>query len=100
MMEAEVMPSDSAPPLVVAVPHVPHDKLPDSKVSAYRSTIVRVARQAMDVLPQNGLFIVGAQDKRLADGGLVPLSFLVLEDINRAVGEHRLRLKELVVAVP
>jgi len=96
--------NESLPPptltALIVVPHIRASALETCEIFEYRATIMNIARDAHEKLPPSGIFIVGAQDVRTSDGKLWPLTMLLLEDINRAVGEDKMRLKELVIAVP
>ncbi|KAI9313150.1 hypothetical protein BX666DRAFT_1980104 [Dichotomocladium elegans] len=70
------------------------------QIGLYRQTLMRLALEAVERLPLQGMFIVGTQDIRTADGKLWPMGMLVLEDIERTVSPTILKLKEMVVAVP
>ncbi|KAF9140144.1 hypothetical protein BGX30_006975 [Mortierella sp. GBA39] len=82
------------------IAHIPCTVLKTHQITAYRTAIMHLAKQALDQLPVSGIFIVGAQDIRTETGKLFPLGMLVMEDVIRAVGEDCLRLKELIEAVP
>ncbi|KAG9061064.1 hypothetical protein KI688_007693 [Linnemannia hyalina] len=82
------------------IAHIPCTTLKTHQITAYRTAIMHLAKQALDQLPVSGIFIVGAQDIRTETGKLFPLGMLVMEDVIRAVGEDCLRLKELIEAVP
>ncbi|KAF9206510.1 hypothetical protein BGZ49_002327 [Haplosporangium sp. Z 27] len=90
-----------APTALRMIAHIPNSVLKSHQVSAYRTAIMHLAIEALEKLPIMGVFVVGTQDiRRPDDGKLIPLSMLVLEDIIRVVGDDRLRLKELIEAVP
>ncbi|KAF8946480.1 hypothetical protein BGZ47_000422 [Haplosporangium gracile] len=82
------------------VAHIPCTVLKPHQITAYRTTIMHLAKEALNRLPVSGIFIVGAQDIRTESGKLIPLGMLVMEDVIRAVGEDCLKLKELIEAVP
>ncbi|KAK5805659.1 hypothetical protein F5H01DRAFT_75159 [Linnemannia elongata] len=82
------------------IAHIPCTILKAHQITAYRTTIMHLAKQALDQLPVSGIFIVGAQDIRTESGKLYPLGMLIMEDVIRAVGEDCLKLKELIEAVP
>lgn len=82
------------------IAHIPCTVLKTHQISAYRTTIMHLAKQALDQLPVSGIFIVGAQDIRTESGKLYPLGMLIMEDVIRAVGDDCLKLKELIEAVP
>ncbi|KAI1318914.1 hypothetical protein EDD11_005548 [Mortierella claussenii] len=91
------------PPAEVAlrmVAHIPGSILKSFQVSAYRSAIMKLACEAAEMLPISGVFVVGAQDIRTKTGKLIPLSMLLLEDIERVAGNETMKLKELIQAVP
>lgn len=77
------------------IAHIPCTILKAHQITAYRTTIMHLAKQALDQLPVSGIFIVGAQDIRTESGKLYPLGMLIMEDVIRAVGEDCLKLKEL-----
>ncbi|RUP51248.1 hypothetical protein BC936DRAFT_149251, partial [Jimgerdemannia flammicorona] len=89
-----------APTSLRLVPHVPNTALESRQVPLYRTTIIQIAHEAAALLPTSGMFVVGTQDVRGEDGRLWPLGLLVLEDINREIGEGLLKLREMVTAVP
>ncbi|KAF9137643.1 hypothetical protein BG015_002663, partial [Linnemannia schmuckeri] len=82
------------------VAHIPCTILKTHQITAYRTAIMHLAKEALNQLPVSGIFIVGAQDVRTESGKLLPLGMLVMEDIIRAVGDDCLKLKELIEAVP
>ncbi|KAF9902117.1 hypothetical protein EC991_005257 [Linnemannia zychae] len=82
------------------VAHIPCTILKPHQITAYRTAIMHLAKEALEQLPVSGVFVVGAQDIRTDSGKLYPLGMLIMEDIIRAVGENCLKLKELIEAVP
>ncbi|KAF9121421.1 hypothetical protein BGW39_010555 [Mortierella sp. 14UC] len=82
------------------VAHIPCTILKPHQITAYRTSIMHLAKEAMVQLPVSGIFVVGAQDIRTDSGKLYPLGMLIMEDVIRAVGEDCLKLKELIEAVP
>ena len=83
---------------LMVVPHLPY--LSPHHIEPYRRTLIQLATEAIEKLAPKGMFIVGTQDIRSADGKLWPLGMLVLEDIERSVDVSELKLKEMIVAVP
>ncbi|KAG0287040.1 hypothetical protein BGZ96_008984 [Linnemannia gamsii] len=82
------------------VAHIPCTVLKVHQITAYRTAIMHLAKEALKQLPVSGIFIVGAQDIRTETGKLYPLGMLIMEDVIRAVGDGCLKLKELIEAVP
>ncbi|KAF9921811.1 hypothetical protein FBU30_008125 [Linnemannia zychae] len=82
------------------VAHIPCTVLKSHQITAYRTAVMHLAKEALEKLPVTGVFIVGAQDIRTESGKLYPLGMLIMEDIIRAVGEEYMKLKELIEAVP
>ncbi|KAF9097329.1 hypothetical protein BGX23_009177 [Mortierella sp. AD031] len=82
------------------IAHIPCTVLKPHQITAYRTTIMQLAKDALEQLPVTGVFIVGTQDIRTETGKLYPLEMLIMEDIMRVVGEDCLKLKELIEAVP
>ncbi|KAI7898479.1 uncharacterized protein BX663DRAFT_555836 [Cokeromyces recurvatus] len=71
------------------------------QINCYRKSIVSLANEAIDKLATKGMLIIGTQDIRdPITGKLWPLTMLVLEDIERALGCNVIKLKEMVVTVP
>ncbi|KAJ2723992.1 hypothetical protein GGI07_002279 [Coemansia sp. Benny D115] len=96
------MPLDGSPELplaLIVVPHVPNSKFVRSHIAAYRQALVQITHDSSHRLSPSGLLILGTQDVRDEEGKLWPLGMLVLEDVQRAVGHIRLRLKEFIVVV-
>ncbi|RUS15587.1 hypothetical protein BC937DRAFT_92257 [Endogone sp. FLAS-F59071] len=89
-----------APTALRLVPHISNAIISSRDIPLYRTTIIQIAREAAAMLPVSGMFIVGTMDVRGEDDKLWPLGMLVLEDINREVGEGLLKLREMVTAVP
>ncbi|CEJ00195.1 hypothetical protein RMCBS344292_14260 [Rhizopus microsporus] len=80
---------------------VGHQQILPRYINSYRQTLVDIAKEAIQRLAPKGMLIIGAQDIRdPVSGKLWPMSMLILEDIERAVGRDDIRLKELVVTVP
>ncbi|KAG2182854.1 hypothetical protein INT44_005835 [Umbelopsis vinacea] len=89
-----------APLTVRVVTHIPHHFLKRDYIPLYRENVVQVAQDSVTKLAVGGMFIVGTQDYRDDEGKLWPMSMLIMEDINRHIGENILKLKEMVVTVP
>lgn len=89
-----------APLTVRVVTHIPHQFLKPDYIPLYRENVVQIAHDSVNKLAVGGMFIVGTQDYRDDEGKLWPLSMLIMEDINRHIGENVLKLKEMVVTVP
>ncbi|KAJ1676729.1 hypothetical protein EV182_007608, partial [Spiromyces aspiralis] len=68
-------------------------------VADYRRTLIQCIHDASRRLALAGLLIIGVQDIRDENGKLWPMGMLIDEDVHRAVGSIRLRLKELIVCV-
>ncbi|KAI8875798.1 hypothetical protein K501DRAFT_327341 [Backusella circina FSU 941] len=78
-----------------------HQTLAPCQINLYRKTIVQLAKDATKKLAHHGMLIIGTQDIRNnTSGKLWPMTMLVLEDIERAVDQSTLKLKEMVVTVP
>ncbi|KAJ2807195.1 hypothetical protein H4S07_003639, partial [Coemansia furcata] len=85
---------------LIVVPHIPNAQLLlPHHLAAYRRALVQITHDASRRLCPAGLLVLGTQDVRDANGKLWPLGMLVLEDVQRAVGAIRLRLKEFIVVV-
>ncbi|KAI8149976.1 hypothetical protein BJV82DRAFT_585375 [Fennellomyces sp. T-0311] len=89
---------ESTPLRLMVVAHLPH--LLPHHIGLYRRTLIQLATEATEKLAPLGMFIVGTQDVRSADGKLWPMGMLVMEDIERSVDVRKLKLKEMIVAVP
>lgn len=89
-----------APLSLRVIPHLPNQLLRPEILPLYRETVVQVARASVTKLAVGGMLIVGTQDYRDSQGKLWPLGMLIMEDINRHIGEKYLKLKEMVVTVP
>ncbi|KAJ2817958.1 hypothetical protein GGI24_005244 [Coemansia furcata] len=93
-------PRPQAPLALIVVPHIPGTQLLlPAHLAAYRRALVQITHDASRRLCPAGLLVLGTQDVRDATGKLWPLGMLVLEDVQRAVGAIRLRLKEFIVVV-
>ncbi|CAG8483872.1 43912_t:CDS:10 [Gigaspora margarita] len=88
------------PTALIVIPHISNNNLNSQAIPYYRATIKRLAREAYDRLPPSGFLVIGGQDVRTSDNKLWPLSMLFMEDVNNAVGEDKMPLKELVITVP
>ncbi|KAJ1955512.1 hypothetical protein EC988_001841, partial [Linderina pennispora] len=84
---------------LIVVPHVPECQFLHAHIADYRRALVQITHDASHRLPPSGLLVVGVQDVRDENGKLWPMGMLVLEDVQSAVGEIRLRLKEFIVVV-
>ncbi|KAJ2517812.1 hypothetical protein GGI11_003050 [Coemansia sp. RSA 2049] len=84
---------------LIAVPHIPNTRFTRKHVEPYRRLLVQITHDASRRLCPSGFFVLGVQDIRDEHGKLWPLGMLVLEDVQRAVGNIRLRLKEFIVVV-
>ncbi|KAI8320186.1 hypothetical protein GQ54DRAFT_334987 [Martensiomyces pterosporus] len=84
---------------LVVVPHIPETQFLRGHVESYRQALVQITHDVSHRLSPSGLLVIGIQDVRDEHGKLWPLGMLVLEDVQSAVGEIRLRLKEFVVVV-
>ncbi|KAJ1773946.1 hypothetical protein IW140_003187 [Coemansia sp. RSA 1813] len=93
------LPASAVPLALVVAPHVPNTKFMRRHVESYRRSLVQITHDASHRLCPSGLLILGVQDVRDEHGKLWPLGMLVLEDVQRAVGNIRLRLKEFIVVV-
>ncbi|KAI9501531.1 hypothetical protein BX070DRAFT_37661 [Coemansia spiralis] len=93
------LPVSETPLALIVVPHVPNVKLVRSHISPYRQALVQITHDASRRLCPSGLLVLGVQDVRDEHGKLWPLGMLVLEDVQRAVGTIRLRLKEFIVVI-
>jgi hypothetical protein len=89
-----------APLTLRVISHIPNQLLKSDYLPLYRESIVQMAQESVCKLAAGGMFIVGTQDYREPTGKLWPLGMLIMEDINRNVGEKHLKLKEMVVTVP
>ncbi|PIA17269.1 hypothetical protein COEREDRAFT_86268 [Coemansia reversa NRRL 1564] len=92
-------PTSSAPLALIVVPHILNTEFARCHVEPYRRTLVQITHDASHRLCPSGLLVLGVQDVRDEHGKLWPLGMLVLEDVQRAVGSIRLRLKEFIVVV-
>ncbi|CAG8449218.1 2671_t:CDS:10 [Racocetra fulgida] len=88
------------PTALIVIPHIPNTALNSQTIPYYRAIVKRLAREAYDRLPPSGFLVIGGQDVRTSDNKLWPLSMLFMEDVNKAVGEDKMPLKELVITVP
>lgn len=89
-----------APLSLRVVTHLPNHLLKPEYLPLYRETVVQIARDSITKLAVGGMLIVGTQDYRDDSGKLWPLGMLIMEDVNRHIGEKYLKLKEMVVTVP
>ncbi|KAJ2889051.1 hypothetical protein FB639_000194 [Coemansia asiatica] len=87
------------PLALVVVPHIPNSMFSLVHIASYRRALVQIAHDASHRLSPSGMLVLGVQDIRDEHGKLWPLGMLVLEDVQRAVGHIRLRLKEFIVVV-
>ena len=87
-----------APVRLMVIAHLPH--LFAHHIGLYRQTLIKLAVEAVEKLAPKGMLIVGTQDIRSPDGKLWPLGMLVMEDIERTVDSSKLKLKEMIIAVP
>ncbi|KAJ2781859.1 hypothetical protein H4R18_002622 [Coemansia javaensis] len=92
-------PLAEAPLALIVVPHVPNALIVRRHIEPYRRALVQITHDASARLCPSGLLVLGVQDVRDEHGKLWPLGMLVLEDVQRAIGAIRLRLKEFIVAV-
>ncbi|KAJ2160990.1 hypothetical protein GGF46_001849 [Coemansia sp. RSA 552] len=92
-------PISSTPLALLVVPHILNTEFRLRHVEPYRRALVQVTHDASHRLCPSGLLVLGIQDVRDEHGKLWPLGMLVLEDVQRAVGSIRLRLKEFIVVV-
>ncbi|KAJ2742783.1 hypothetical protein GGI19_006774, partial [Coemansia pectinata] len=92
-------PRTSAVLSLIVVPHIPNSQFLCHHIDAYRRALVQITHDASRRLCPAGLLVLGTQDIRDENGKLWPLGMLVLEDVQRAVGAIRLRLKEFIVVV-
>ncbi|KAJ2081933.1 hypothetical protein H4R24_001965 [Coemansia sp. RSA 988] len=100
MVAMPLLPLTSTAPLaLMVVPHIPNTQFSRCHVEPYRRALVQITHDASHRLCPSGLLILGIQDVRDEHGKLWPLGMLVLEDVQRAVGSIRLRLKEFIVVV-
>ncbi|KAJ2959449.1 hypothetical protein NQZ79_g5096 [Umbelopsis isabellina] len=99
MIRKTALPAPSPLSLRV-IPHIPSQLLKPEYLPLYRENIVQKAQESVCKLAADGMFIVGTQDYREPTGKLWPLGMLIMEDINRNIGEKHLKLKEMVVTVP
>ncbi|KAG2182150.1 hypothetical protein INT43_007077 [Umbelopsis isabellina] len=99
MIRKAALPAPSPLSLRV-IPHIPSQLLKPEYLPLYRENIVQMAQESVGKLAAGGMFIVGTQDYREPTGKLWPLGVLIMEDINRNIGEKHLKLKEMVVTVP
>ncbi|KAJ2347059.1 hypothetical protein GGH91_001978, partial [Coemansia sp. RSA 2671] len=88
-----------APLSLIVVPHIPNSQFLHHHIASYRRALVQITHDASHRLCPAGLLVLGTQDIRDENGKLWPLGMLVLEDVQRAVGSIRLRLKEFIVVV-
>ncbi|KAJ2805259.1 hypothetical protein H4R20_002163 [Coemansia guatemalensis] len=96
---APLPPTSSAPLALIVVPHISNTQFARCHVEPYRRALVQITHNASRRLCPSGLLVLGVQDVRDEHGKLWPLGMLVLEDVQRAVGSIRLRLKEFIVVV-
>ncbi|KAJ1966446.1 hypothetical protein GGI12_000090 [Dipsacomyces acuminosporus] len=92
-------PISETPLALVVVPHIPETQFLRGHIEAYRQALVQITHDVSRRLSPSGLLAIGVQDVRDENGKLWPLGMLVLEDVERAVGDIRLRLKEFIVVV-
>ncbi|KAJ2774393.1 hypothetical protein GGI18_004584, partial [Coemansia linderi] len=85
-----------APLSLIVVPHIPNSQFLHHHIASYRRALVQITHDASHRLCPAGLLVLGTQDIRDENGKLWPLGMLVLEDVQRAVGSIRLRLKEFI----
>ena len=88
-----------APLALIVIPHLPESQLRRHHVTDYRRSLVNCIHDASQRLSPSGSLIIGVQDIRDEFGKLWPMGMLVVEDVQRAVGDIRLRLKELIICV-
>ncbi|KAI8872046.1 hypothetical protein GQ42DRAFT_177452 [Ramicandelaber brevisporus] len=101
LMNEPVISSAALPLSLVVIPHLSWSSWStEMDVAAYQHAIVSIVSTAFVQLAPSGLLIVGTQDIRQSSSKLWPMGMLVREDINNAIPSSRLRLKELVIAVP
>ncbi|KAJ2486439.1 hypothetical protein EV174_001104 [Coemansia sp. RSA 2320] len=93
------LPVEDTPLALIVVPHIPNSLFSLRHIQPYRRALVQITHDASHRLCPSGLLILGIQDVRDEHGKLWPLGMLVLEDVQRAVGAIRLRLKEFIVVV-
>ncbi|KAJ2202404.1 hypothetical protein IW139_004616, partial [Coemansia sp. RSA 353] len=93
------LPIEFTPLALIVVPHVSNADFKLCHVEPYRRALVQITHDASRRLCPSGLLVIGIQDVRDEHGKLWPLGMLVLEDVQRAVGSIRLRLKEFIVVV-
>ncbi|KAJ2490423.1 hypothetical protein IWW37_003164 [Coemansia sp. RSA 2050] len=86
-----------APLALIVVPHIPNSQFLHHHIASYRRALVQITHDASHRLCPAGLLVLGTQDIRDENGKLWPLGMLVLEDVQRAVGSIRLRLKERIL---
>ncbi|KAJ1728514.1 hypothetical protein LPJ61_003996, partial [Coemansia biformis] len=93
------LPIERTPLALIVVPHLPNTAFARRHVEPYRRALVQIVHDASARLCPSGLLVLGVQDVRDEYGKLWPLGMLVLEDVQRAIGSIRLRLKEFIVVV-
>ncbi|KAI9466473.1 hypothetical protein BX667DRAFT_485138 [Coemansia mojavensis] len=93
------LPLDATPLALIVVPHISNLEFKRCHVEPYRQALVQITHDASNRLCPSGLLVIGVQDVRDENGKLWPLGMLVLEDVQRAIGNIRLRLKEFIVVV-
>ncbi|KAJ2746554.1 hypothetical protein GGI20_001265 [Coemansia sp. BCRC 34301] len=93
------MPVNDTPLALIVVPHIPNSQLRLRHIEPYRRALVQITHDAARRLCPAGLLVLGTQDVRDEEDKLWPLGMLVLEDVQKAVGTIRLRLKEFIVVV-
>lgn len=92
-------PIEQTPLALIVVPHIPNIHFAHRQVEPYRQALVQLTHDASHRLCPSGMLVLGVQDVRDENGKLWPLGMLVLEDVQAAVGDIRLRLKEFIVVV-
>ncbi|KAJ2848822.1 hypothetical protein IWW36_003056 [Coemansia brasiliensis] len=93
------LPLDTTPLALIVVPHISNLEFKRCHIEPYRQALVQITHDASNRLCPSGLLVIGVQDVRDENGKLWPLGMLVLEDVQRAIGSIRLRLKEFIVVV-
>ncbi|KAJ2636746.1 hypothetical protein GGF40_002818 [Coemansia sp. RSA 1286] len=87
------------PLALVVVPHISGCLFTLAHIAKYRRALVQITHDAGHRLSPSGMLVLGVQDVRDESGKVWPLGMLVLEDVQKAVGHIRLRLKEFIVVV-
>ncbi|KAJ1913092.1 hypothetical protein H4219_005352 [Mycoemilia scoparia] len=90
---------DDAPLALIVIPHIPESSIGFRHIKSYRLNLIACIHNAYKRLSPSGLLVIGVQEVRDEFGKLWPMGMLVVEDVQRAVGDINLRLKELVVCV-